>query len=153
MYTARTEACEGVIRLGIDHVYARSRLGNQSTIAQMLDENLKSVEGIVGDGDRGCLKIVYRALCHFYLPSCGNATHPAPPTSICPMECRTVQEKCDKSWNAVLLALNNDVTPVINCDDTSSLLFPLPHCCTGAGLGLLQILLFSSLSLLLFHPL
>ena len=144
MYTAQTDVCEGVVRLDIDYVYARSRLGTQSTIARMLNDNVKSLGSIIGDEDRKCLKIVYRALCHFYLPPCGNASNLTPPTSICPEECEMVRENCAKTWSTVLLAFNDDMTPLIDCDDTSSLLFPLPHCCTGAGLGLLQLLSLSS---------
>ena len=136
VYTSKVDVCEGVVSLGIDHVYARSRLGTQSNIAQMLNENLKSAESIIADQNRNCVKMVYRALCHFYLPPCGNATHPAPPSSICPKECKMVQEECDTTLNTVLLTFDEDVTPVINCNDTSSLLFPVPHCCTGAGLGM-----------------
>ena len=149
MYTSQTDVCEGVVRLDIDYVYARSRLGTQSTIARMLNENVKSLESIIGDEDRNCLKIVYRALCHFYLPHCGNASNLTPPTSICPEECKMVQKDCAKTWSTVLLAFNDDMTPVIDCNDTSSLLFPLPHCCTGAGLGLLQLLSLLLLPLLL----
>ena len=28
--------------------------------------------------------------------------------------------------------------PFIDCDDTSQLLFPLPHCCTGAGIEVIR---------------
>ena len=46
-----------------------------------------------------------------------------------------VQEKCQKTWDALILAFSS-VVPILDCNDTSSLLFPIPHCCTGAGLGL-----------------
>ena len=133
MYKSETEVCADVVRLDIDHVYARSRLGDQNTIAQLLNKKLTRVENIIADHDGNCVKQVLRVLCHFYLPPCGNATHPTPPSSICQRECQMVQEKCEKTWEAVLLAFAG-VTPVINCNDTSSLLFPVPHCCTGAGL-------------------
>ena len=47
-----------------------------------------------------------------------------------------VQEKCRATWNSVLLTVS-DRDLIVNCNDTSILLFPVPHCCTGAGLGLL----------------
>ena len=47
-----------------------------------------------------------------------------------------VQENCQKTWNSVLLTVS-DIDLIVNCNDTSILLFPVPHCCTGAGLGLL----------------
>ena len=51
-----------------------------------------------------------------------------------------VQEKCQITWDAILLAFRS-VDPIIDCNDTSSVLFPIPHCCTGAGLGVLPLAL------------
>ncbi|CAI8040127.1 Neurotrypsin, partial [Geodia barretti] len=135
VYKSETAICEGVVRLGIDHVYARSRLGDQNTIAQLLNENLKTVVTVIADHNDLCVKQVLRVLCNFYLPPCGNSTHPVPPSSICQEECHMVQEKCQKTWDALYLAFRS-VAPILNCNDTSSLLFPIPHCCTGAGLGI-----------------
>ena len=83
MYKSETAVCEGVVRLGIDHVYARSRLGDQNTISQLLNENLETVVTVIADHDDVCVNRVLRVLCNFYLPPCGNATHPAPSSSIC----------------------------------------------------------------------
>ena len=83
MYKSESVVCDGVLRLGIDHVYARSRLGDQNTIAQLLNNNLKTVERVIADQNEVCVKQVLRVLCNFYLPPCGNATHPIPPSSIC----------------------------------------------------------------------
>ena len=83
VYKSKTGVCDGVVRLGIDHVYARSKLGDQSTIAQLINDNLKTVERVIADQNEVCVKQVFRALCNFYLPPCGNATHPIPPSSIC----------------------------------------------------------------------
>ena len=49
-------------------------------------------------------------------------------------ECQVVQEECQTTWDAILLAFKT-VDPIIDCNDTSTVLFPIPHCCTGAGLG------------------
>ena len=46
-----------------------------------------------------------------------------------------VQEECQTTWDAILLAFKT-IDPIIDCNDTSNVLFPIPHCCTGAGLGL-----------------
>ena len=43
-----------------------------------------------------------------------------------------VQMDCNTTWNTVFKNLDQ----IIDCSDTSILLFPVPHCCTGAGLGL-----------------
>ena len=131
MYISETDVCDGVVRPHIDYVYASYRLGNQSTIAQLLSKNIKNIGT---DQNEYCMKQVLRALCHFYLPPCGNFTHPAPPSSICQEQCQTVQETCHTTWST-LLSTFDSVDLVIECNDTSALLFPVPHCCTDAGLG------------------
>ena len=135
MYKSQTAICEGVVRPGIDYVYARSKLGDQRTIAQLLNENIKDLDTIT---DNPCVKKVFRALCNFYLPPCGNATHPTPPTSICQRECQMVHQKCWRTWDAVMLALKT-IHPRLNCNDTSC--FPVPHCCSEAGLRIVLALI------------
>ena len=118
-------------------MYAKASLGNQRTIAQLLNKKTKEVETlIIADDDEECVKLVFRVLCHFYLPSCGNTTHPAPPSSICQEECQMVQENCRDTWHSIIYAFRADIDIVIDCSDTSQLLFPVPHCCIGAGIGL-----------------
>ena len=134
MYTADTSVCSGSVKRGIDYVYARSRLGNQSTIAQLLNKNVREIESVIDDHDKGCVNLVYRLLCQFYLPSCGNSTHPVRPSSICQKECDMVRKECSDTWDVVMLAFKS-VSPTVDCTDTSNLLFPVAHCCTGAGLG------------------
>ena len=135
MYKSGVAICDGVLRLGIDHVYVRSRLGGQSTIAQLLNQNIEQIQTVTADHSDTCVRQVFRALCRYYLPPCGNSTHPTPPFSICQEECQLVRDKCQQTWDAVLPPLEN-IDPIIDCNDTSRLLFPLPHCCTGAGLGI-----------------
>ena len=133
VYKSETVVCGGVLTFGIDNVYATSALGNQTTISALVNQHILNIQT---DHDEECVKQVFRVLCHFYLPPCGNTTHPAPPSSICQEECQMVQENCQKTWNSVLLTVS-DIDLIANCNDTSILLFPVPHCCTGAGLGLL----------------
>ena len=130
MYESETDVCDGIVRPDVDYVYASFRLGNQSTIAQLLNENVKSIT--TQTLTEYCMKEVFRVLCYFYLPPCGNSTHLAPPPSICHEECHTVQKECNTTWNTVFKNLH----PILECSSTSMLLFPVPHCCTGAGLGL-----------------
>ncbi|CAI8018786.1 Deleted in malignant brain tumors 1 protein [Geodia barretti] len=137
VYKSGVAICDGVLRLGIDHVYVRSRLGGQSTIAQLLNQNIGQIQTVTADHSDTCVRQVFRALCRYYLPPCGNSTHPTPPFSICQEECQLVRDKCQQTWDAVLPPLEN-IDPIIDCNDISRLLFPLPHCCTGAGLGNLQ---------------
>ena len=139
VYQTFTEVCANVLKQEVDYVYAKSSLGNQSTIADSLNKILKSVEIVTLGHDEDCLQQVHRVFCHYYLPPCGNITHPAPPSSICQEECQMVQDKCKDTWNAALVVL--DIEPVIDCSDTSKLLFPVPHCCTRAGLGEIIIII------------
>ena len=123
-------------------MYAKLSLGNQTVIADFLNKEIDIESG----DDEDCIKMMYRVLCHYYLPPCGNTTHPAPPSSICQEECQMVQDKCEDTWNAALLALYKmDIKPVIDCSDTSNLLFPVPHCCTGAGLGMTTVTLHNNI--------
>ena len=130
MYKSETDVCDGIVRPDVDYVYASFRLGDQSTIAQLLNENVTNITTLTHT--EYCMKEVFRVLCYFYLPPCGNSTHLAPPPSICQEECYMVQKECNTTWNTVFKNLD----PIIDCSDTSMLLFPVPHCCTGAGLGL-----------------
>ena len=133
VYTSETTICDNVLRSGIDYVYANSKLGDQDAISQLLNEKTKDLETLTDDHNEDCVKQVFRVFCHFYLPPCGNSTHPVPPSSICQEECHMVQNNCHKTWVTLLLAFKN-VDPIIQCNDTSRLLFPVPHCCTDAGL-------------------
>ena len=134
MYTSETTICDNVLRSGIDYVYAKTKLGDQDAISQLLNEKTNDIETLIGDHNNDCIKQVFRVFCHFYLPPCGNSTHPVPPSSICQEECQIVQNNCHKTWVTLFLAFKN-VDPIIQCNDTSRLLFPVPHCCTDAGLS------------------
>ena len=143
-YIWRNDICRGSFRTGIDYVYVKSALGNQSTISNLFNSLKKEAVGTFENNhDKDCEKQVFRVFCHYYLPPCGNTTHPAPPSSICQEECHMVQDKCQRIWRSVLLAFKT-IDPVLDCSDTSKFLFPVPHCCTGAGLGMfLSFPLFS----------
>ena len=109
---------------------------DKSTIINQLNENLKDVDTLIDDHNEDCVKKVFRVLCRYYLPPCGNSTHPVPPSSICQEECQMVQKKCNRTWETVLFVFKDIPLPTIQCNDTSRLLFPVPHCCSDGGLGL-----------------
>ena len=73
-------------------MYARSSLGNQSTIAALLNARAMDGESPIAGDDEDCVEQVHRILCHYYLPPCGNATHHVPPSSICQKDCLIVQD-------------------------------------------------------------
>ena len=134
--------CNGVMRPGIDRVYVSFKLGNQSIIANQLIREIKDVESLIADHEERCVEQVFRVFCHFYLPTCGNITHLAPSSSICQEECQMVQQECQPTWDTVIVALKT-IPHVVDCTDTSKLLFPVPHCCTGAELSKLSIIIIS----------
>ena len=141
VYESEIEMCNGVMRLDIDCVYVSLKLGNQSIIAKRLNREIKDVVSLIADHEEHCVKQVFRVFCHFYLPTCGNITHLAPPSSICQEECQMVQQECQPTWDTVLVALKT-IPHIIDCTDTSKLLFPVPHCCTGAELCKPPIIVF-----------
>ena len=132
-YTGGVELCEGVLRPALDLIYIPKSHGTQSNISTILNSKIQISHQLLATHDKDCVDQVFRVMCHYYLPPCGNFTHPLPPTSICQKECSQVQSKCQETWQTARVLLTPH--PFINCDDTSELLFPLPHCCTGAGIS------------------
>ena len=133
--------CNGVMRPGVDRVYVNLKLGNQTKIANQLNREIKDVVSLIADHEEHCVKQVFRVFCHFYLPTCGNITHLTPPSSICQEECQKLQQECQPTWETVLVALKT-IPHMVDCTDASKLLFPLPHCCTGAELCKPAIMVF-----------
>ena len=128
--------CADVVRLGVDFVYISNSRGSQSDITTLLNDKIKNVENLFAIHDDECVKMVFTVLCKYYLPPCGNITLSLPPFSLCQEECAYVQSKCEATWTTASLAFSDDTDQFIDCADTSKLLFPLPNCCTGAGIEL-----------------
>ena len=128
-YDGGVEVCAGVVRHVFDRIYILKNHGNFSSI---LNSKMQRFQELFTTQDKDCVDQVYRVMCRFYFPPCGNFTHSLPPSSICQRECSQVQLKCLETWQFAAAVLAP--YPFINCDDTSQLLFPLPNCCTGAGI-------------------
>ena len=131
-YTVGIKVCDGVLRPAYDYIYILKSFKSQSNISIILNNMIQRSHEAFAIHDKDCVDQVFRVVCRYYLPPCGNFTHTLPPTSICQEECSQVQSKCQETWQTARAQL----TPLqfINCDDTSQLLFPLPNCCTGAGI-------------------
>ena len=116
----------------IIYSYIPKSYETQSNIISILNTKIQISDQLFANHDKDCVDQVFRVMCHYYLPSCGNISHIHPPTSICQEECFQVHSQCQETWQAARVLL----TPLsfINCNDTSQLLFPLPNCCTGAGI-------------------
>ena len=121
-----------MVRYAHDRIYILQSHRTQSNISTILNSKIQILHELVATHDKDCVDQVFRVMCRYYLPPCGNFTHKHPPTSICQEECAQVQSKCPETWQTARIAVSP--FPFINCDDTSELLFPLPHCCTGAGI-------------------
>ena len=132
MYADETQVCKDVLRLGVDYVYVSNNLGTQSSISEALNKNIESVRELIDTHSQECVTQVFRVLCLYFLPMCGNATFIHSPNSICREECSQVEDTCSATWQAAML----DIDPALTCEDTSQLIFPLPNCCTGAGIQL-----------------
>ena len=132
-YVREIKECSDALRFGIDYVFISNSLGTQTNIGTALDEIALP---LLASEDEECLQKMYKVICHYYLPPCGNITHhPFLPSSLCQEECSYVQSTCPTLWQAATVALS-DFSSFINCSSTSQLLFPLPNCCTSAGVKL-----------------
>ena len=129
VYDGGIAVCERVVRPILDRVYISKSLGNISFI---LNNKMETFHDLFASNDKDCVEQIFRVMCRYYLPPCGNFSYPLPPSSICQEECSQVQSKCHDTWEIAAAVLHP--LQFINCDDTAQLLVPLPNCCTGAGI-------------------
>ena len=142
-YKFETDVCDGALRVGLDNVYMSNRLdGNQSSISKNMNSKIQNMEAIITRHSKECVEQVYRVICYYYLPPCGNITYTQSPSSLCQEECVHVEESCQATWQAAKLVFTDP--PFVDCEDTSQLLSPLPNCCTGAGIELPNIIIATS---------
>ena len=127
-YSGGVEICNDIHSAGVDYVFVSKSMGSQEYIAQILRSNIR--QSLLADSN--CRRLLFLIVCNYYLPSCGTKGLIVPPSSICPEECYMVMDECETEWDAVQLGLQHQ--RFINCSDTSSLLYPLPNCCTGVGI-------------------
>ncbi|CAI8055169.1 Scavenger receptor cysteine-rich domain superfamily protein, partial [Geodia barretti] len=76
VYKSETGVCDDVVRPGIDYVYASYRLGDQSTIAQLLNKNIKDIDT---DQNEYCMKQSAQSSLSFLPPSLWQL-HPSGPS-------------------------------------------------------------------------
>ena len=126
-YTGGIEVCDGILTAGTDFVYIMTYNNN---ISAYLNDKING--SLFVDHRKDCVLQVFRIICHYFLPPCGNTTKMIPPSSVCQEECSQVQSSCQDTWYLTKLIFNSD--QFISCEDTSELLYPLQHCCTGAGI-------------------
>ena len=72
MYAREIKECSGVLSLGSDYVFISNSLGTQTNIGTALDEIALP---LLASEDEECLQQMFKVICHYYLPPCGNITH------------------------------------------------------------------------------
>ena len=122
--------CDGVYTRATDYVFIAKTHGSQTNISSFLEENILTFIPL-NDGNT-CRDQVYQIICNYYLSPCGTVSSPLPPSSICPEDCSAVQTECPAEWEAAQYGLRE--YNFINCNETSTFLFPLPSCCTEVDL-------------------
>ena len=115
-----------------DYVYIKNRM-TQSQIATALSRIPTSVSA---SGE--CRDNVLKIICHRFFAPCGTNSTIYLPTSICREECSYVRETCQTFWNQAFEAIESELGRV-NCETPGSALSPLPTCCTGAGVSILDM--------------
>ena len=112
-------------------IYISNRLdGTQQSISILLNNTFQNLEVITATHSEDCVDMVFKVICHYYFPTCGNITHLHLPSPLCQEDCSYVQNNCQATWTAAQVAFTD--TLFISCDDISQLL--VPNCCTGAGI-------------------
>ena len=127
--STKADVCSNILRPDTDYVYVNNSVGSLGYITSFLNDKTHNVENLLAIHDKECLDLVFS---HNYIPPCGTTNQTFPPSSLCQEECTRVQSECGPTWKAAELAIGHD--SFIDCNDTSRLLFPLPNCCTGAGI-------------------
>ena len=115
-----------------DYVYIKNRM-TQSQIATALSRIPISVSTTAE-----CRDNVLRIICHRFFAPCGTNDTIHLPTSICREECSYVRDTCQTFWDQAFEAIESELERV-NCETPGSALSPLPTCCTGAGVSILDM--------------
>ena len=133
VYEFPADVCNDQLRVGVDYVYVSNKLGGfQNSTSTLLNDKISSVKDIITTHEKDCVDQVFKLICYYYLPPCGNFTHFMQPPSLCEEECIYVMESCRATWQAAAIVFTDPL--FIDCSDTSHLLCPLPNCCTDAGI-------------------
>ena len=133
-YRGGIDVCEGVLTAGADFVFITKNHGSQGNVSDFLKKKVPISLLTRNDDESFCFNLIQRVICHYYLIPCGTIGTRLPPSSICQEECSEVQSSCPAGWQTVQLGLKD--YQFISCDNTAASLYPLPNCCTGAGIAL-----------------
>ena len=127
--------CDDLYKVGVDYVY----LPNDGNFLKILDDIVRFGEYFL-ESFNDCYEQARRVFCHYYLPPCGNSTHFISPTSVCPNNCKQIDEKCPDEWDVLVndfkFVLESGITQIIDCNFSGEHLAPLPSCCEDYNTGI-----------------
>ena len=139
--------CDHIYRPGVDLVYISLawRGGDLSRYIKDIDRTQNAFD-LIPESSAACRDMAILALCHHFLPPCGNITHFEPPTAVCEVVCRYISQICPEQWELFSSIVENaDNLPsgftFINCSNTGEYLQPLPYCCVDAGIQIRKYIL------------
>ena len=121
------------IQKGRDYVFVVNQYISQRNIAQILEGHIPSTVQLT---ERPCRNKLYQIVCYYYLSPCGSQELQTSPSSVCPEDCSAIEEECSLDWSVLEQRLRD--FSFIQCEDTKSLLFPFPSCCTSVSLELVE---------------
>ena len=130
-YRGGVEVCDDVLS-DVGYVFITKSHGSQENISHFLETNIP--HSLLTDDN--CRELVFQLICHYYLIPCGSEGSELPPSSICHEECSMVENTCPTAWQVLRQGLRD--YKFISCEDTSAFLYPLPNCCTGVGIVVVQ---------------
>ena len=127
--------CDEFYTPGVDYIYfPNTRIGGQySEVMQII---VNYILNLVLDSLEKCHDVARQAICHYYLPPCGNSSVFELPTSVCMETCKILQETCGEEFeivnatfqqNSIVIEVGIDF---IDCEDPGKPLSPLPYNCT-----------------------
>ncbi|CAI8036667.1 Scavenger receptor cysteine-rich domain superfamily protein [Geodia barretti] len=132
--------CDDLYEPGVDYIYVP--LSRSKGIYSRLIKDIAAYGHFLLEDLVECYEIARRVLCRYYFPPSGNVTHFHPPVSVCPEQCRLIEQLCPEEWASVVKRFqDNDAIisgqglQLIECDFPGRHLSPLPHCCSDLGLN------------------
>ena len=141
--------CDELFQQGVDYVYMPyTRVGGQLSPYLSFFEDTHIAFQLAPDR---CKRQTQLAMCHYFLPPCGNSTVFKPPTSVCDDICNHLFDLCPAEFEFALQYFEQRPGLVqaglsfINCSNTGEYLEPLPYCCSDVGVSIRKLLMSYSL--------
>ena len=130
----RESICDEFYNPGVDYIYVpNTRIrGKYSKLMEYI-VNFGSL--VLGSLEK-CSDAAKQAICHYYLPPCGNSSVFELPTSVCREICQILQETCGEDWDMAIATFQQitfatqEEIDIIDCEDPGKPLSPLPYNCT-----------------------